>query len=577
MFIACQKYDIIKAQIFIFRNIIMKNNNALKWIMKNSKSQNKKIIVLLIANALFSALSIVFALFIKEIIDSATIYKDLQRLISFAVAIIVVVIFQFAFRMFTGLLTENIKACLEIGYKSLLFKDILMKKHDKITNYHSGELMTRLTSDVSVISEGVSTILPTIISAMTRLVLAVITLILIDWVFAIAFTVAGLLVFLVLTFLRGRLKSYHKKTQETDGKIRSFMQECIENILAIKVFSVNSKIEKKANELQEENYSIKMKRHNYGVLGHSFYNMIFSAGYLFALIFGGIKILKNVLSYGSLSAILQLVNNVQVPFISLSNVMPKYYSMLASAERLIEMEQVENEPEHKTIDREKTYQSLKGIVVDSVDFTYDRDSVLKGASVYIEKGDFVAITGASGVGKSTLIKLLLGIYSLDNGCVYLDTQEGKVALDNSTRTMFSYVPQGNMIFSGSLKDNITFINGEASAQEIERAVNLSCCNEFIDKLPQGLQTIVGENGVGLSEGQVQRIAIARAILTKAPILLLDEATSALDENTEKIVLDNLKSIEGATIIIVSHKKAALSICNKNIQINDKKIKNITKN
>ena len=565
----------MEVQILKDRNIIMKKNNALKWIMTNSKSQNKKMAVLLVANALFSALSIVFALFIKEIIDSA-VDGNLQRLISFAVAIIVVVILQFGFRVFTSLLAENINARLEIAYKSLLFKDILRKKHNKITSYHSGELMTRLTSDVSVISEGVSTILPTIISALTRLVLAVATLIIIDWSFAIAFTIAGLSVFLVLSFLRGKLKSYHKKTQETDGKIRSFMQECIENILAVKVFSVNSKIEKQAVDLQEKNYKVKMRRHKYGALGNAIYNFIFSAGYLFALIFGGVKILKGLLTYGSLSAILQLVNNVQVPFIALSNVVPKYYSMIASAERIMEMEEVENEPQIQPIDREKTYDKLKGIAVDGVDFTYDRDSVLKNASVYINKGDFVAITGASGVGKSTLIKLLLGVYSLDNGSVYLDTEDEKIILDNSTRSMFSYVPQGNMIFSGTLKDNITFINSDASKEEIERAVNISMCSEFIDKLPEGLETVVGENGIGLSEGQVQRIAIARAILTKAPILLLDEATSALDENTEKSVLDNLKGIDGATIIIVSHKKAALSICDKNIQIKDKKIKELTK-
>ncbi|MBE7081183.1 MAG: ABC transporter ATP-binding protein [Clostridiales bacterium] len=560
-----------------YRNNIMSKNNALKWIMKNSKSQNKKIIVLLIANALFSALSIVFALFIKEIIDSA-VAQNLNRLISFASAIIVVVILQFGFRIFTNLLTENIKNRLEIGYKSSLFSSILRKKHDKITTFHSGELMTRLTSDVSVVSEGVSTILPTIISAVTRLVLAVVTLIIIDWVFAIAFTVAGLSVFLVLGFLRGKLKSYHKKSQETDGKIRSFMQECIENILAVKVFSVNSKIQKKSDDLQETNYSVKMKRQKYGALGHAMYNFIFSAGYLFALIYGAIKMLnsKGLFTYGSLSAILQLVNNVQVPFISLSNVVPKYYSMLASAERIMEMENIENEPEIQQVDREKIYKKLKGIVVDGVDFTYDRDSVLKDASIYINKGDFVAITGASGVGKSTLIKLLLGVYSLDNGSVYFDIQDEKMALDNSTRSMFSYVPQGNMIFSGTIKDNITFINSDASEEEIERAINISMCKEFIETLPKGLETVIGENGVGLSEGQVQRIAIARAILTKAPILLLDEATSALDENTEKIVLDNLKGIDGATIIIVSHKKAALSICDKNIQIKDKKIKNLVK-
>ncbi len=555
----------------------MKNKNALKWIINNSKSQKIKIIILLVANALFSALSIVFALFIKEIIDSATVYKDINRLISFAVGIISVVFLQFGFRIFNSLLTENIRARLEIGYKTALFSSILSKKHEKITAFHSGELMTRLTSDVSVVSEGVSTILPTIISATTRLVLAIITLIIIDWSFAVAFTIAGLSVFMVLTLLRGKLKSYHKKSQETDGKIRSFMQECIENILAVKVFSVNSKIEKQAKDLQEKNYSIKMKRHKFGALGNAMYNFIFSAGYLFALIFGGVRILKGLLTYGSLSAILQLVNNVQVPFMALSNVVPNYYSMLASAERIMEMEEVEDEPETKPIDRDKIYKKLKGIEVSGVDFTYDRDIVLNGASIYIEKGDFVAITGASGAGKSTLIKLLLGVYSFDNGCVYLDTEDEKIVLDNSTRTMFSYVPQGNMIFSGTLKDNITFINSDASEEEIERAINLSQCSEFISKLPQGLETVVGENGMGLSEGQVQRIAIARAILTKAPILLLDEATSALDENTEKIVLDNLKSIEGATIIIVSHKKAALSVCNKNIQIKDKKIKDLTKN
>jgi ATP-binding cassette subfamily B protein len=133
------------------------------------------------------------------------------------------------------------------------------------------------------------------------------------------------------------------------------------------------------------------------------------------------------------------------------------------------------------------------------------------------------------------------------------------------------VPQGNMLFSGTLKDNVTFIRSDASEQEIDRALEISLAKQFIDQLPEGLNTVVGENGVGLSEGQIQRIAIARAVLTRSPILLLDEATSALDEQTEKMVLDNLKTIEGITLIIVTHKKAALEICNRNIQIKKKKI------
>lgn len=553
----------------------MDKSSTLKWIMRKSKKENKNLVVLLIANALFSALSIVFALFIKGVIDSATSFNH-KGLVSFAVAIVIVVILQFIFRIFINCLQEKIQARLEMQYKTQLFNSILSKKHEKITGYHSGELMTRLTSDVAIVSEGVATILPTVVSAVARLVCAVVALIMLDWIFAVAFTVAGALVFLMLTLIRGKLKSFHKKAQATDGKTRSFMQECIENLLAVKVFSVNSKIEAQAKDLQNENFKIKMKRRNYAVLGHAVYNFIFSAGYLFALIYGGIKILNKTLSYGSLSAILQLVNNVQVPFMSLSGVMPKYYSMIASAERIMEIEDIESEKTGEQIDAHKAYNDLKGIAIENVNFTYDRDKVLNGASLYINKGDHIAITGSSGVGKSTLIKLLLGVYPLNDGEVYLDTLEGKVALDSNTRRLFSYVPQGNMLFSGTLRENITFINGKATQEEIDFALSVSQAKEFIDELPQGLETVVGENGVGLSEGQIQRIAIARAILTKSPVILLDEATSALDEQTELKLLENLKGIENVTLLIVSHKKAMLKICNRTIQIKDKKIKEITK-
>lgn len=551
----------------------MKEKTTLNWLIQSSKKQRAKMAVLILANAVFSVLSIVFAFFIKEIIDSA-VGKNLSRLISFSVAIGSVVILQFVFRVLINGLTEHIRAKLEMDYKNRLFRSVLTKKHDKITAYHSGELMNRLTSDVGVVCDGLSTIIPTVVSAFARLICAVVALILLDWIFAVAFTVAGIMVFLVITLLRGKLKSLHKSAQETDGKVRSFMQECIENLLAVKVFSVNNKITGQAEELQQDNFRIKMKRKNYSVTGHAVYNFIFSAGYLFALIYGGVKIINDpVFTYGTLSAILQLVNNVQVPFASLSNVLPKYYAMVASAERLIEIEQVEREPDEEFVDAKKVYAAMKGIAVDDVSFTYDRDKVLDGASVYINKGDFVAITGTSGVGKSTLIKLMLGVYQVEKGQVYIDG-ESKLNLGVGTRSIFSYVPQGNMLFSGTLKDNVTFIRDGADQKEIERALEISCAAEFINALPNGLDTVVGEHGVGLSEGQVQRIAIARAVLTGAPVILLDEATSALDEQTEKTVLDNLRALDGVTLIIISHKKAALSICNRVIEIKGKKIREI---
>ena len=196
--------------------------------------------------------------------------------------------------------------------------------------------------------------------------------------------------------------------------------------------------------------------------------------------------------------------------------------------------------------------------------------MLKNANFYINKGDFVMISGSSGVGKSTLIKLLTGVYSADSGSLVADLGDEQICFGVGTRTLFSFVPQGNMLFSGTLKDNVTFVNANAIDEQIQWALRVSCADEFIKELPNGLDTIVGEGGVGLSEGQVQRIAIARALLCESPILLLDESTSALDEETEKKVLDNLRGIPDVTLIIISHKKAAAKICNRKIKLKDKK-------
>ena len=547
------------------------NKDSISWLMLRSKKQNFKMALLIIANAVFSVLSILFAFAIKEIIDSATKYQDINRLISYSVAIGVIVILQFVFRIITNALLEHIRGKLEMDYKTHIFSSILEKKQDKISLYHSGELMNRLTADVAIVADGMSSIVPLIVASVVRLICAVVALIILDWIFAIAFSVAGILVFLTITLLRNKLKSLHKQTQETDGKVRSFMQECIENLLALKVFSVNDKIEKKSTSLQEDNFKVKMERKNYSVVGNATYNFIFSAGYLFALIYGGIKVLYAGLTYGSLSAILQLVNNVQVPFASLSNVLPKYYSTIASAERLMEIEEIESEEKLTDFDKDSVYAKMKGLCIKDISFSYDRDTILKNANLYINKGDFVIIEGTSGVGKSTLVKLMLGVYSAKEGRIYADLEDGELDLNSTTRTLFSYVPQGNMLFSGTLKDNVTFIKQDATEEEIERALKVSCVKDFIDELPFGLQTMVGENGVGLSEGQIQRVAIARAILCDAPIILLDEATSALDEATESNLLNNLKELEDITLIIISHKKAAEKICNRKIKVSSKGI------
>jgi ATP-binding cassette subfamily B protein len=199
---------------------------------------------------------------------------------------------------------------------------------------------------------------------------------------------------------------------------------------------------------------------------------------------------------------------------------------------------------------------------------------LQNASLKVNRGDFIAVLGRSGIGKSTILKLLLGVYNVKEGQVYLDNGNEKKPLDVYSRTIFSYVPQGNLLFSGTLKDNVAFIKADATDIEIENALKTSCAYDFVNQLPDGLNTVVGENGAGLSEGQIQRIAIARALLCGAPVILLDEATSALDDITEKQLLSNLKGLKDVTVIIVSHRKQVLDVCNRAVAVKNKRIEEI---
>lgn len=549
-----------------------RSGNSLKWIISKSSGQKLNLFLLVFFSALFSVVTVAFAYVIKIVVDGA-VEGDMKLFTLGAIIIVSLIVLQFFLRLLISGLTEHIKGKLEIIYKSAIFSAILRKKYQKIFRYHSGELMNRLTADVSVVADGVSSILPTVVSSVTRLITAIIVLCFIDWLFALAFVVAGLLVFTVMGLLRGKLKNLHKKAQETDGKTRSFMQESIENVLAIKVFSVQDKTSQIAQNLQEDNFKVKMKRRNYAILGHSTYNFIFSAGYIFALIFGGLRIIGGALGYGDLSAILQLVNSVQVPFASLSGVLPKVYATTASAERLIEIENIEEDQCLNKVDVKQVYSKLKNIVADNISFSYDgKETVYENASLSIEKGKSLAIVGASGIGKSTIMKLLLGVYPLSDGSMYFDCDGKQVLVDEQTRSMFSYVPQGNMLFSGTIKDNVTLVNTNATDEQIEFALKTSCAYDFVQALPNKLDTVVGENGTGLSEGQVQRLAIARAVLCGAPVMLLDEATGSLDEQTERKVIANLLSLQDTTVILVSHRHSVADMCDRIVKVQDKGFK-----
>lgn len=555
------------------KKTVKTDRNVLKWIFKVCQKQVPLMILLVILNAVYGVSSVFFAKFSKNIIDGATQAKDFDIVVKFALCMLGLVVFQMTLNITKNSLSERCSARLEMILKKYLLDLVISKDYQKVTSYHTGDLQNRMFNDLRLVATGFTTIIPEAAYFGAKLLSSLIYLIIIDKIFALIFVVGGCAVFLITRLFRKTLKKLHKNVQETEGKTRSFIQEILTNLLVIKAFSVEDRINDTTDELQENNFGARMKKRNFSICANVGLGAVFSVGTVFAIAFGAYSILFKGMTYGTVTAIIQLVNQVQSPFVSLSGIMPKYYTTLASAERLMELDDLPNETQKNAteIDAVKVYQELKSIDFNHISFKYDRDIILDNTSLKINKGDFVAIMGISGIGKSTLLKLLLGVFNLNSGSITLETDSGSIPIDKNTRKMFSYVPQGNMLISGTIRDNITFINQNASDEEIEQAVRISCSKQFIDELPSGIETVIGEKGLGLSEGQVQRLAIARSLLANAPVILLDEATSALDENTEKEFLQNLKELKNVTCIIVSHKMAALEICNKKIQIKDGKI------
>lgn len=528
------------------------------------KTQVVRLSILVFGNAFFGFNALAFSLVCKNIVDNA-VRRNQQGIVWASITLFAIIILQLFLKLLCNSLDEYIRTKLSNQLRSNLLHELFQKNYININKYHSGEVLNRMFSDVRVITDGITELLPGIVNLVTRLVGAVIILIALDKTFTFVFLTGGSLLFFLSTLMRGHLKKLHKTVQEKEDSVRSFLQEMIENFLIIKVFSAEEKVEKH-NETRQNNYFIaQMNRRKLTISANAGVSFIFQIGYLYAIIWGAFGIFNNTLTYGALTAILQLVTQIQSPFASLSSMLPKYYNVLASAERIIEIENLPNENNINDTGLNEL-EDFTAVRFHNVSFSFDREKILNKVNMIIKKGDFVSITGLSGSGKSTLFLLLLGVYAPSSGLISIETSTGGYQPTGITKKLFAYVPQGNHLFSGTLYENITYLRPDVEENKIKNALEIACLDNLVKTLPKGLYTKIGEHGAGFSQGQIQRFAIARAIISGAPILLLDEATSALDSKTEALLLKNLSTLKNKTVIIVTHRKAALSICNKHIQL-----------
>jgi ABC-type multidrug transport system fused ATPase/permease subunit len=536
-------------------------------------------------SAVLSVCRVGVAIITKSLIDASVdgVWKGaIQACIYFGFAILL----QIGLKAVISVLSIRTYEDLSNKLRNKLFLHLSKVKWTEYSKYHSGDILTRATSDVGIIVDGIVNVIPEIISLGFGLLASFVTLLIFDPVLAVYAFLLGPIALLISYLFGKRFMNMVEKAQEAESIYRSYLQECLEHMLIIKTFCYEKESGKQISQLQEDKKRLAIRKNHATVISSSLVAGGFWFSYLLAFGWGAMRLFHGTITFGTLTAFLQLVGQIQSPFLGLAGTLPQVISMAASSKRLIELEQLETETQHKVefdIDRginDITIKdiTLEDITLEEVDFAYTQNNpVLRNVTAKIQEGEIIGLIGMSGEGKTTLLHLVMQLLEPVEGKIsYHNGKNMNYLAEGSIRALISYVPQGNTLFSGTISYNLRIGGPEATVEDIIVALKGADAWEFVEKLPDGLNTVIGERGLGLSEGQAQRIAIARALLRKTPILLLDEATSALDTATERKVLQTITELSPRrTCIIISHRPSILDYCQRIWNLTNGKLVEVT--
>lgn len=535
----------------------------LRWLYLHSEGVRGRLVLNVLLGILNVALNLAFIFVCKRIVDIATGVVP-GDIITFTIVVLVLI----ACRLAVSALNVRIEALasskLNFIIRQDLYSNLLNSEWAGKELRHSGDTLNRLETDVNSVVSVIGSDAPQFITTLVQLVAATIFLCTMQWKLALLLVVMTPLFLGFSKLFFRKLREMTRGIRDTESKVQSHLQESLQHRVVIKSMESESRMEDRLEELQNNEYGQVIRRTRLNVFARTIVGAAFSFGYIAAFLWGAFGIWKGTLTFGIMTAFLQLVGQIQRPVVNMTHQIPSFVNATASIDRLMELEDA---PRGET-GTGHYLEGPAGIKVDNLSFHYpdSTEDVIKDLSFDFPPGSRTAIVGETGVGKSTLVRIMLSLLKPDKGGVYIYNGEQNIQVSARTRCNMVYVPQGNSLFSGTIRDNLYIGDPEATEERMWKALDTAAA-EFVRDLPDGLETKCGEGGAGLSEGQAQRIAIARGLLRPGSILLLDEFSASLDPETEARLMNNLaKEAAGKTMIFIAHREKVMASCERTLRL-----------
>lgn len=545
------------------------------WLLDRIKQYKEKILTVGILGMFGTVMGLVSSVASKYLIDAVIGYQKAQ-LIRAAVAMVLMTLGSLVFQGISSRVSASVHLHIKNEIQHMTYRRILRAGWEALEPYRSGDLLNRLTSDVNTVSDGIISFLPGLVISVIRFTGALGIMLYYDPVMALI-AVLGVPVILGLSrVLLGKMRRYSLEMKELTGEVMSFQEDSFRNLTSIKAFSVVDHFETEMRRLQSSYGNVYLSYNAFQISTSAFLSLVSMsvAGICFG--WGIYQLWNGRITYGSLALFMNLASTLRGSFSSLISLAKQVVSITTSAGRILTIEALPKEP--LTVPHGLTEEANLDIQIDQASFHYQNgDRVLDTFDFTAHKGDMIAIIGPSGEGKTTFLRLLLGLVEPCSGHAALVGNTGKsYSLSAGTRSVFAYVPQGNSVFAGTIAENLRLGNPDSTDEDLKEALKTACAWDFVSRFPDGMNHLLGAGGRGISEGQAQRLAIARALLRKAPILLLDEATSGLDVGTERQLLENLQQCGlMQTCILVTHRPESARFCSRTYEIHRKQVTEVT--